>query len=265
LNALFEIDALGSEGDVELKVIGPLLTDPNYLAIPTASIKSKDYLAPTALDKIAGKAGGYYPDFSVWERSFPVLIVEAKKPEVPVEIGFREASLYARHLNQAYKTGLNPCLFLIACNGKQLAYGNWDSNVTHIVEIANLTLGTNELDALIRFCHHRVLLAHAVKCLAATRFSRSTQPYFLAGGQALINSKKPFNSFAAELAPLLRRYFTSTTQNNDPEIYEKGYIVSDDITEYDRVLESLLKERITSRRHLTEELSPSRAKEPKLA
>ncbi len=49
--------------------------------------------------------------------------------------------------------------------------------------------------------------------------------------------RKPFNTFAAELAPLLRRYFTSTTQNNDPEIYEKAYVGSDNITEYDRVLE----------------------------
>ena len=95
-----------------------------------------------------------------------------------------------------------------------------------------------------------MLLAHAAKCLAATRFSRSTQPYTLAGGQALINSKKPFNSFAAELAPTLRRYFTSTTQNDDPDIYERGYVGSDDVTEYDRILKSLLKDRLASRRPL---------------
>ena len=85
------------------------------------------------------------------------------------------------------------------------------------------------------------------------------------GGQPLINSKKPFNSFAAELAPTLRRYFTSTTQNDDPDIYERGYVGSDDVTEYDRILESLLKDRLTSRRALSEELSPTRANEPKLA
>ena len=86
----------------------------------------------------------------------------------------------------------------------------------------------------------------------------------MAGGQALLSSPKPFNTFAAELAPLLRRYFTSTTQNNDPEIFEKAYVGSDNITEYDRVLESLLKDRISSRRIVSEELNPSRGKEPKL-
>src|SRR5208282_6528429 len=73
-----------------------------------------------------------------------------------------------------------------------------------------------------------------------------------------------FNSFAAELAPLMRRYFTSTTQNNDPDIYEKGYVGSDDVTEYDRILEALLKDKMAGRRALSEELSPTRAREPKL-
>jgi len=264
LNLSVPIEAIVTEADVELNVITPLLINDNYLAIPGTSIRGKTYLAPSVLDKSAGKTRGYFPDFSVWELGFAVLIIEAKGPEVPVEVGFREACLYARHLNAEYKSGLNPCHFVLASNGKQLAYGAWDTNQCTITEISDLNLGTAELEALINFCHHRVILAHAAKCLAAVRLSRSTQPHSLAGAQSLINSKKPFNSFAAELAPTLRRYFTSTTQNDDPEIYEKGYVGSDDVTEYDRILESLLKDRLTSHRTLSEELSPTKAKEPKL-
>jgi hypothetical protein len=252
LSLPFETESIVTEADVELKVIAPLLTNSGFLGIPSASVKGKTYLTPAAIDKSGRKTGGYYPDFSVWELGFAVLVVEAKAPEVPVEVGFREACLYARHLNAEYRSGLNPCHFVLASNSKQLAYGAWDTNRCKIVEVADLKLGTAELDVLIKFCHHRVLLAHAAKCLAATRFSRSTQPHTLAGGQALVNSKKPFNSFAAELAPTLRRYFTSTTQNDDPEIYEKGYVGSDDVTEYDRILESLLKDRLASRRSLSE-------------
>lgn len=265
MNLLLDTDSALTEADVEMKVVSPLLTNANYLAIPADSINGKTYLAPAALDKRAGKTGGYYPDFSVWELGFAVLIVEAKEPDVPVEAGFREACLYARHLNADYKSGVNPCHFVLACNGKQLAYGAWDTSNCRIVAINALQIGSNALDALINFCHHRVLVAHAAKCLSAVRLSRSTQPYTLAGGQALINSKKAFNSFAAELAPTLRRYFTSATQNNDPEIYQRAYVGSDDITQYDRILESLLKDRLTPRRLLSEELNPTRAKEPKLA
>lgn len=265
MNAVVEAAVDATEADVELKVIMPLLTDQNFLAIPAASIKGKAYLAPTALDKSAGKTGGYYPDFSVWELALPVLVVEAKEPEVAVQVGFREASLYARHLNEDYKSGVNPCKFILACNGVDLAYGTWDSNAATMVKVADLRIGSNDLEALQRFCHHRLLAAHAAQFLAAIRLARSVEPYTLAGGQAVINSKKPFNTFAAELAPLLRRYFSSTTQNSDPEIYEKAYVGSDDVTEYDRILESLLKDRIASRRSLSQDLSPTRAKEPKLA
>jgi hypothetical protein len=257
--------SLVTEADVELKVLTPLLTNANFLAIPADSIQGKTYLRPTNLDKRAGKSGGYFPDFSVWELGFAVLIVEAKEPDVPVETGFREACLYARHLNAEYKSGINPCHFVLACNGTQLAYGAWDTSKCRIIEVDSLKIGSNELDSLIRFCHHRVLAAHAARCLSAVRLSRSTQPYMLAGDQALVNSKKAFNSFAAELAPTLRRYFTSTTQNNDPDIYRRAYVGSDDITQYDRVLESLLKDRLTARRALSQELNPTRVGEPKLA
>ena len=119
--------ALKTEADVELKVISPLLTGANYLEIPVSSIKGKEYLQPAPLDKAASKSGGYYPDYSVWEKAVPVLIVEAKSPDVLAEVGYREASLYARHLNQRYKSGLNPCHFILSCNGDRLLAGNWDN------------------------------------------------------------------------------------------------------------------------------------------
>ena len=83
LNLALGISSVVTKADVELKVVTPLLTNPNYLSIPTASIQGKTYLAPTVLDKKAGKTGGYYPDFSVWELGFAVLIVEAKRAGHP--------------------------------------------------------------------------------------------------------------------------------------------------------------------------------------
>jgi hypothetical protein len=80
LNLAFDPGTVATEADVELKVITPLLTNPNFLDIPTTSIKGKAYLAPAVLDKKANKTRGYYPDFSVWELGFGVLVVEAKEP-----------------------------------------------------------------------------------------------------------------------------------------------------------------------------------------
>jgi hypothetical protein len=83
---------LVTESDVEQKVVMPLLTGAAYLGIPQDYISTKRYLAPTALDKAGDKTSGSYPDYSVWMHGFPVLIVEAKAPSVPSEVGYREAA-----------------------------------------------------------------------------------------------------------------------------------------------------------------------------
>ena len=255
-----------TEADVEQKVIFPLLTDPNCLEIPSASIKTKNYLPAAPLDKEAGKPGGYFPDYSVWEKALPILIVEAKSPDVDVTVGYREASLYARHLNQRYKSDLNPCRFILSCNGHRLLAGYWDSTHELDLVVDDLRIGSSSIESLRAFCRHGVIADYAAKCLAAVRQQGFTKPYVRAGGQATINSKKAFNTFAADLSPTLRKYFTSASQNSDPEIYEKAYIGSDHVTTYDRILESLLKERLPMRRgSLTRDLRPTRSQEPSLA
>lgn len=91
---------LENESDVEQKVILPVLLGPVFLEIPQKSVFTKSYLMPTVLDKNA-HATGYYPDYSIWMHGFPIMVVEAKAPDVPCDVGYREASLYARHLNAA--------------------------------------------------------------------------------------------------------------------------------------------------------------------
>lgn len=255
-----------TEADVEQKIIFPVLTHPNFLEIPQHAVKAKSYLPATDLDKAAGKSRGYFPDFSIWEKALPILIVEAKAPDVPAEVGYREAALYARHLNQSYRSGLNPCRYIIACNGDRLLLGHWDSGPEIELSIDELAPGTASTQKLRDFCHYRVLNAYAAECLAAVRTGQFIMPYQRAGGTAILNSKRPFNTFAADLSPLLQRYFTSQSQNNDPEIYSRGYVGSDDVTAYDRILESLLKDRIITRRgSLPQELQPTRSAEPRLA
>nr|WP_244374977.1 type I restriction endonuclease [Nitrobacter winogradskyi] len=108
---------LKSEGDVEAKLLFPLLMSELYLGIPSQNVFSKEYLAPSDLDKGAKVAGGYYPDASVWVHGFPIVMVEAKAPGVPVEQAYREAALYARHLNSQRPAGFNPANFIIASSG----------------------------------------------------------------------------------------------------------------------------------------------------
>jgi type I site-specific restriction endonuclease len=205
---------LATESDVEQKVIMPVLTGGIYLEIPTDRIRTKDYLAPAVLDKAAGRQSGYYPDYTVWMRGFPLLVVEAKAPDVPAEVGYREASLYARHLNQAYPTNLNPCRFILATNGITLLAGYWDSEPEMTIDVTNLRLGSTDLDRLRQAYDARALEKYATVCLQQGRSARAYYPYNLAGGQALLHARFPVNSFAADLSPVLRRYFSSSNDQN---------------------------------------------------
>jgi hypothetical protein len=235
-----------TESDVEQKVLMPLLNGEAYLAIPETQIHTKEYLAPTKLDKTAGKTTGYFPDYSVWSCGFAIMIVEAKAPGVPTDEGYREASLYARHLNQNYPTGLNPCRFVIASDGDVLQFGYWDAQPELSVKVADLRPGSATLQELRQLCGIRVLDGHAQECLRHIR-SRAIQfPADLADGQALLNAKLPLNSFAADLSPILRKYFSN--QEDVHEIALRAYVNSAEVTEYDRVLESLLKERLKVQR-----------------
>src|SRR5712691_6502484 len=124
--SLGSAENVSNESDVEQKIFYPLLTAPSLLAIPAESVKTKSYLAPTQIDKRAGRTRGYFPDYSIWIVGHPILVAEAKDPSVDAEVGFREARTYASELNARYQSGYNPCKFVLACNGLALLAGVWD-------------------------------------------------------------------------------------------------------------------------------------------
>jgi hypothetical protein len=87
----------------------------------------------------------------------------------------------------------------------------------------------------------------------------------LRADRAFLRATVQPNKFAAPLAPLLGRYFSSSQRSNIREIVERAYVSSDEVTEYDRILESLLKERVSARRgSIVEHLHPERSGEATL-
>jgi hypothetical protein len=257
---------LDNEADVELKILVPLMQGANYLDIPDKAIKAKNYLEPTPFNRKAGKTSGGFPDFSVWFRSFPCLIVEAKPSDVTVETGYHEAQMYAAYLNTNYPTGINPARFILATNGVDIQAGYWDSRPTVAGKVADLRPQAAFLVQLQKHCGRYVLEDHARACLQASSTKRFILPYNLAGGSAILRATINPNPFAAELAPLLQRYFSSSHQSSIKEIVERAYVSSDEVTEYDKILESLLKERIAARDGSTvRQLHPERSGEEILA
>jgi len=154
---------------------------------------------------------------------------------------------------------------VIASDGISMLFGYWDSAPTMNVPIGELGLGGSKFEKIYWQFGVDALRQHALNCLGKTKSSFGVRPFNRAGGNALINAKRPLNSFAATLSPILRRYFSSTTSNDD-EIIRRAYVSSAETTEYDKVLEALLKDRSSVKRDtIVERLEPTRKHEPNVA
>ena len=255
-----------TEGDVEAKLLIPLIRSELYLNVPAQSFFSKEYLAPSEIDKGAKVAGGYYPDFSVWINGFPIVLVEAKAPGVPVEQAYREAQLYARHLNSQRPTGLNPANFIIASSGTRVLFGKWDAPPDFDIHFKLLRPGSQQLQDVQGVYGFPALRQYAFECLQEVKPNRGRRPFNKAGGQAIINAKKALNSFAADLSPVLRRYFTSKDASDIREISKRAYVSSAEVTEYDKVFEALLRDRVQFHNDtIVEQLETTKTSEPHVA
>jgi hypothetical protein len=242
-----------TEGDVETQIALPLLTRSELLGIDTLNIKSKEFLARHDIGKGASSRKGYVPDFCVYLLSLPVVAVEIKAPGVQLSEAWNEASLYAHALNRSFNASVNPCNFVFATNGLQFAAGKWDSATPdNQGDIADLLVGSQTLADLQNLLGAEQLERYAQIASAAVRFIGFKKPSSNEGGQSLMASKLEPNTFAADLSPILRRYFSSRDQNSDPEIYKNAYVSSNEITSYDKVLESFLVDRLSRSKTRTE-------------
>lgn len=234
-----------SEGDVELHLVMPLLTSSEFLGLHPDDIKSKEFLPGRDIGKGAKKQKGYVPDFCVYVSSIPSLVVEAKSPGTSALVGYHEAAMYAHEINKAYPPSINPCCLILATNGKEICAGSWDSDPLISASIDQVMVGSEIYQSLRNMMSSAVLeeLAHSTnEKLRGKAFKRPFNRG--SSGETMINSKLEPNTFAADLSPILRRYFSSRDQNKDPEIYTKAYISSNEVTSYDRNLESFLKDRL---------------------
>lgn len=233
-----------TESDVEQKFIFPFLTHPSYLGLPTSWIRTKEYMSPTEIDKIAGKRFGYFPDYSVWVSGIPLLIVEAKTPDVSIEAALREARLYAVEINKRYPPHVNPIGFILACNGEQLALTEWDSETSAVIFRSIDAAPGSTVLKVFQDTIGKAPIEEKAKQLVAHFQSR---PFYsvtsFMGGQASINKQLGVNEFAEPLFPTLTKYFGSASDETPDEVIDRAYVTSDELGRYEGVLETYLKDR----------------------
>ncbi len=244
-----KIEDFESEGDVEMKLITPLLFSKQGLGYFHEDVKNKSYMAPTTIDKGAGKTRGYYPDYSIVLNSLPVMVVEIKDLHEKAEEGFREGQLYAQEVNKRWPTGFNPVGLVVACNGHSLMYGPWDSEEVTRIEINDLLPGAALFEEFRSRCQRSTLLDRAVQLRKRIRPEGSFKAMNMLGGPFKQDQTLEANQFARELAPIFREYFDTGLGRTDPVILERAYVPTAENTHYDGILESLLRDNLARHKH----------------
>jgi hypothetical protein len=241
---VIEVRELRTESDVEQKVILPFLLNASYLGLGSAWIRTKEYMSPTEIDKAAGKRYGYIPDYSIWVNSIPLVIVEAKAPDVAIHIALREARLYAGEINKRYPPEVNPIGYVLACNGVEFGLSSWDSEVDTVIALcADVQPGTQVLADFQQAIGRDALDARAQKLGAHFQTRAFYNVASFMGGQARLVQQLGVNDFAEPLFSTITKYFGSNSDETPDEVIDRAYVTSDELGTYEGVLETYLKDR----------------------
>ncbi|MCM5530250.1 type I restriction endonuclease [Parasegetibacter sp. NRK P23] len=218
--------SLLSESDVEQKVIWPLLTkgEPIGLGYTKADIQTKINLRKLEIDKGA-KSQLYYPDYLLSLQGVPQIIVEAKKPNEDLHEAYRQASLYASEINRYFEAGINPCKYIIACDGLKLVAGTWDEAKFQFEIEATDWLPTHK-----DFGKFLTLFSYTNLNKVATETKNSIRrnvqfrkPLYLVGSSSIQN-KQTVNTFGETISISYQHLFNPLTDEEKTDIVKNAYV-----------------------------------------
>ena len=225
---MWTVNGLENESDVEQKLIFPLLVEPQPLGLglPPATILTKSNIRRFPIGKGSDQKL-YFPDYLVVTLGFPIIVIEAKHPNEPVEEGYRQARLYANELNGLYPHKIAPANFVIASNGIELWYGYTDHAEPLGKVICNdFGVYSPHLAKLVEFFSWNKLQQYAIAIALKLRPEELFKPRRLLGGVAMQNEEIGQNAFGATLTSSISPIFNPSTRKDRAFIARNGYIPS---------------------------------------
>jgi len=215
-----------TEGDVELKVITPLLLNPEPVGLGynNSNIQSKISLRKLTIDKGA-KAQLYYPDFIVNVNGIPLIVIEAKKPNEDLDEAYRQASLYASEINRFFKKDNNPCELIIATDGKSLLAGSWDSaDPEFSIPVSEwLTTDANFGSFLSRFSFSNVEKSATTSRKLIRTDAAYKNPLNLLGGK-YVQNQSISNTFGETISIQYQHLFNPNEESEREDIVKNAYV-----------------------------------------
>lgn len=132
---------------------------------------------------------------------------------------------------------------MLACNGEQFALAKADSETEVLyAKVKDLRPGTDILAAFQAELNKETIEKRAQDMNVALQSRRFTRVASLLTGTQ-ITEQLGINPFAQEFFPTITRYFGQEADEAPDEIIERGYVSTDERSEYGAVLETYLKDR----------------------
>jgi len=230
-----------TESDVEQKFIMPLLTHPSFLEIPSKAILTKKSMRVLSFIDKSSLPRGYIPDYIVFFSGYPILVIEAKSPDVAVKQAIDEARLYGQLLNQNFPTKINPVAFAMGCNGKEIAIGPVDTNDTKFFSVPDIVIGSDPLAQLKELIGAAVLSSFAGRIKSSLTARTYVTPASRLPAQLFLDRVRP-NALAPYLTPLYEMFFRAEDPEKIQLILDQAYVDTAELREYDLVLHSMLRQ-----------------------
>lgn len=219
---------LGSESDVEQKLIMPLLTNerPFGFDIPLHCIQTKTNTKRFVIGKGAEQKS-YFPDYLIVIGGLPIGLIEAKKPGEDILLAYREARLYAAELNAAFPSGTNPLTRIMASNGEVICAGMWDdSSPSGICTLDEIGVYSERFQDIQRVFSITALQAEFDRVNALIRPKKFWKPRRLVGGLSIQQEEVGHNSFGATISAELSHVFNPATIEDRVRVAKDGYVTS---------------------------------------
>jgi hypothetical protein len=229
MTAFCKITDLISEGDVEQKLLFPIITNPTPLGL---GYLPSDFRTKTDLKKISIGKGltkkRYFPDYVLIYKGLPVIVIEAKTPGENLEEALREARLYALELNAAFLSGINPCARVIVSDGNRLISGAWDSQTADVdITFNQIHSGSEDYSQFIKLNSKEFVKNYGESIYKKIRGKRNfTRPTSILGGENVRKEEFPENGFGSTLALEYRHLFNPITTEDRKNIVRHAYIPS---------------------------------------
>lgn len=224
------INSIDNESDVEQKFVYPWLLDVSGfgLSILSEFILTKRNILEFDIEK-GSSHKRYYPDYLVVINQIPVMVIEAKAPNVDVQKGFTEAQMYAHKINSFYGHNLNPIQHVISINGLELWYGKSDVGAPEIkVDITNenfhLSPEFNLLNSKIDYDQLKIETDKLNSKIKGN--SKYIKPSFQLGAKNRREAKVSENSFGSNLALIYKGDFNPETKIERENIAKNAYVES---------------------------------------